>query len=311
MGEFHRRLPKAELHVHLEGSIEPETLVELDPALSVEEVRGRYRYQGFLEFLKAYVWAIQRLRAPADYALVCRRLLERLATENVRYAEINLSVGVILWAGQDTARIFEAVAAEAARSPVQVRWIFDAVRQWEVPDAMRVAELAAERMDQGVVGFGLGGDEARGPAEKFSEVFALARRSGLRLAPHAGETTGPASVWAALALGAERIGHGIRSIEDPALVRRLRDDGIPLEISISSNVATGAVASLEDHPVRRLYDAGVPIVLNTDDPAMFHTTLAREYELAEDRLGFSRQELELLAANSFRYAFTTQPAFPS
>ena len=302
MSLSYRDLPKAELHLHLEGSVEPETLRELVPELSLQEIREKYQYEDFLGFLRSYKWVNERLRSPRDYALITRRLLERLEGENVRYAEIILSAGVIVWMGQDLAPIYEAVRRESLASGVEVWWLFDGVRQFGVESVMRVAELAVERVDDGVIGLGIGGDEARGPAELFGEVYRFARAGGLRLTAHAGETGGPASVWAALALGAERIGHGIQSIEDPALVRHLADHRIPLEISISSNVATGAVASLEAHPVRRLYDAGVPIVLNTDDPAMFHTTLTREFELAAG-LGFSEEELRGIAENGFRYAF--------
>ena len=301
---FIQELPKAELHLHLEGSIEPATLLELDASLTAEEVKAHYQYANFLGFLRSYEWVTRRLRTPADYAHVTRRLLDRLATENVRYAEINLSTGVILWKGQDFAPIYEAVNAEARASSVEVRWIFDAVRQFAVEDGMRVAELAAERTGDGVAGFGIGGDEARGPAGKFAEVFAFARRKGLRLAPHAGETTGPETIRASLELGAERIGHGIRAVEDEALMRYLRDHDIPLEVCISSNVATGVVETLAEHPLRRIYEAGVPVVLNTDDPAMFHTTLVREYEIAAAQFGFTEAELRRLAENSFRYAFS-------
>jgi aminodeoxyfutalosine deaminase len=134
-------------------------------------------------------------------------------------------------------------------------------------------------------------------------VFRFARAAGLRLTAHAGETVGAESVWAALEIGAERIGHGIRAAEDPALLRHLRDRGIPLEVCITSNVATGAVESLEAHPVRRLFDAGVPITLNTDDPAMFATTLSGEYELAARQFGFSEAELRGIAENGFRFGF--------
>jgi len=305
MSLSYRDLAKAELHLHLEGSVEPETLRELAPELSLQEIREKYQYEDFLGFLRSYKWVNERLRSPQDYALITRRLLERLEGENVRYAEIILSAGVILWMEQDLAPIYEAVRRESLASGVEVWWLFDGVRQFGVESVMRVAELAAERLDDGVVGLGIGGDEARGPAGLFGEVYRFARGRGLRLTAHAGETGGPASVWAALELGAERIGHGIQSIEDPALVRHLADHGIPLEISISSNVATGAVVSLEAHPVRRLYDAGVPIVLNTDDPAMFHTTLTREFELATG-LGFSEDELRGIAENGFRYAFRSK-----
>ena len=306
MGRFHVELPKAELHLHLEGSVEAATLLEIDPGLDPEVVAQRYRYADFLGFLKSYAWITGFLRGPDEYALITHRLLERLQAQTVTYAEINLSVGVMLWRNQDFAPIYEAVKREADRSGVRVRWILDAVRQFGVEEAQRVAALAAERVNDGVVGFGIGGDEARGPVGRFSDVFAFARGKGLHLVPHAGESVGPESVWEALRLGAERIGHGIRSIDDPALVQRLRDHDIPLEVCISSNLCTGVVKSLEEHPVRRLYDAGVPLVLNSDDPPMFHTTLVREYEIAATAFGFSEDELRHLAANSFRYAFAFQ-----
>src|SRR6266567_4068376 len=290
-------LPKAELHLHLEGSIEPATLIELGATGTSAP------YNDFAGFIEAFKWVTGHLRSPEDYALITRRLLESLERQNVRYAEITLSAGVVLWRKQDFGAVYEAVRRAASESSVTVYWILDAVRHFGPDHAMEVAQLAADRVDEGVVAFGIGGDEARGPAEWFRDVFAFARSRGWRLTAHAGETCGPESVAKALDIGAERIGHGISSARDPALLRRLRDSGVPLEICISSNVATGAVASLADHPVRRIYDAGVPIVLASDDPAMFGCTLTSEYELARDRFGFSDRELQELAANSFRYAF--------
>ena len=296
-------VPKAELHLHLEGSIEPATLSELEPGIEPAEIKAKYEYAGFAGFLEGFKWATSYLRSPDDYALITRRLLSSLERQNVRYAEIILSAGVVLWRKQDFAPIYEAVRSAAAESRVIVYWILDGVRHFGPDHAMEVAKLAAERVNDGVVAFGIGGDEARGPAEWFGGVFAFAREQGLRLTAHAGETCGPESVWKALEIGAERIGHGISSIGDPALLHELKDRNIPLEICISSNVATGAVADLAAHPVRRLYDAGVPIILNSDDPAMFHTTLTREYELARDHFGFSDRELLELAENSFQHAF--------
>jgi adenosine deaminase/aminodeoxyfutalosine deaminase len=303
MDDFPLEMPKAELHLHLEGAVEAETLHELDPATPLEELRALYRYSDFDGFLKAFAAVGKRLRTPDDYGLVTRRLLGRLEEQNVRYAEIMLAAGVVLWKGQEFGPIFDAVREAAAGSRVQVRWILDGVRQFGVEHAMQVAELAADRVDKGVVAFGIGGSEERGPAEWFSEVFAFAKRAGLRLTAHAGESMGPESVWAALRLGAERIGHGIAAAEDPALMRHLCENDIPLEISITSNLMTGVVKRLEDHPVRRLYDAGVPITLNTDDPAMFGCTLAGEYRLAARQFGFSEKELRGIAGNGFRYAF--------
>jgi aminodeoxyfutalosine deaminase len=300
---FLLELPKAELHLHLEGSVEPETLHELDPATTVEEFRALYQYADFDSFLRAFGAVGKRLRRPEDYGLITRRLLVTLARQNVRYAEIIIAAGVVLWKEQNFAPIFDAIRDAAADSPVEVRWILDAVRQFGAEHAMQVAELAAERIDQGVVAFGIGGSEERGPAKWFGEVFAFARRAGLRLTAHAGEGTGPQSIWDAVELGAERIGHGIAASRDETLMRHLRERDIPLEICISSNLVTGVVARIEDHPVRRLYDAGVPIVLNSDDPAMFRCSLTGEYQLAAAHFGFTEKELEGLAGNGFRYAF--------
>jgi len=206
----------------------------------------------------------------------------------------------VLWKGQELDAIYDAVWKESQRRDIQVRWILDSVRHFGAEPGMEVAKFAVSRRDDGVIAYGIGGDEARGPAEWFRDVFAFARDGGLHLVCHAGETTGPGSVWAALEIGAERIGHGIAAARDPALLARLRELNVPLEVCISSNVCTGVAASIEQHPVRELYDAGVPIVLNTDDPAFFHTTLTREYEIAERVF---RLPPEALAAASFRYAF--------
>ena len=303
MDDFLLKMPKSELHLHLEGSIQPETLHELDPATPIEEFNALYRYADFNEFLRAFGVVGKRLRCPEDYALITRRLLDELAAQNVQYAEIIIAAGVVLWKEQEFGPIFEAIHEAAAHSSVRVNWILDAVRQFGADQAMQVANWAAERRDQNVIAFGIGGSEERGPAEWFGEVFAFAKRAGLHLTAHAGEGTTPESVWGALKLGAERIGHGISSIEDPVLVRHLRDHDIPLEICITSNLVTGVVKHIEDHPIRRLFDAGVPIVLNTDDPAMFNCTLTDEYRLASRQFGFSEQELRTIAENGFRYAF--------
>lgn len=298
-----RTLRKAELHLHLEGSVEPRTLLELEPDLTLDEVEERYRYENFHGFLAAFKWVNSFLTGPRQFAQITRRLLDSLAAQGVAYAEINVSAGVLLWRNLPLDEIFPAIAGAASEGPMPVRFIFDAVRQFGLEHVWATARQAVKHRGLGVVGFGVGGDEVNGPVEQFREVFDYARANGLRLAPHAGETAGPGSVWAALECGAERIGHGIRAMEDPVLVKHLRERDIPLEICISSNVRTGAVGSLREHPVRRLFDAGVPIVLNSDDPAMFHTTLVGEYELARREFGFGDEELRLLAENSLRYAF--------
>jgi aminodeoxyfutalosine deaminase len=286
MADFWEDLPKAELHLHLEGAAPPAA-----------------PFDDFAGFIECFKQIVQELRDPGDYVRLFQGLIRRLAEENVRYAEITLSAGVILWKKQEFEPVFAALRAATAEADLPVRWIFDAVRHFGPKHAMQVAELAAAHVNEGVVAFGIGGDEERGPAKWFGDVFAYARGRGLRLTAHAGETCGPESIWAALEIGAERIGHGIRAIDDPVLVRHLGDRAIPLEICISSNVATGAAASLAAHPIRRLYDAGVPVTLATDDPGIFSTTLNREYALAHRHFGFSETELREIAENGFRFAF--------
>lgn len=302
--EFIRSLPKAELHIHLEGSVETETIRELDSSLTLEEIRTALDYSDFAGFLKAYVWISQKLNSPEAYALAGRRLLEKLAEQNVQHAEITLSVGVILWKQQQFEPVFEALRTEASRFPgMSVGWIFDAIRQFGVEPAARVFSIAKECRSHGVVAIGIGGDEEKGPASWFESLYRDAAAAGLGLTCHAGETSSADSVWQAIQIGAQRIGHGIRSITDPSLLQTLRELDIPLEICPSSNVCTGAVRGLQEHPLRRLWDAGVPLVLGSDDPALFSTDVLREYTLAAETFGFSRTEIARLANNSLKYRF--------
>ncbi len=310
--QFIRSLPKAELHLHLEGSIEPETVVELaanhGQALDRVEAEKMFHYTDFAGFLLCFRAITLHMITPEDYELITYRLMQRLARENVLHAEVYVSVGVChLWE-RDFDAIFEGLERGRQRGErdfgVSLYWIADAVRHFGIEKAQRVVDDTAKYLDRNMIGFGLGGDEARGPAELFGEVYASAARHGLRLTCHAGETTGPESVWGALrALKTERIGHGLTAYRDPELIKYLHDQQIPVEINVTSNVRTGSCESYEAHPLRQYFDEGLLVTLNTDDPGLFETTLSREYQIAQDLYGFTEDELKQLAMNSFRASF--------
>ncbi len=303
-------LPKAEVHLHLEGSVDLETLRELAARHSLPPPPAElYRFRDFPGFLVAFKTVCQYLRSPEDYELITRRLVRRLQAAGVSYAEIYLAAGVLLWQNRPLEELFEGARTGCRRGQqggeIEVRWIFDATRQFGPEAAMQMARRAARLRERGVVAIGIGGDETQAPPELFREVYAYARSEGLRLTAHAGETAGPESVWGALrALGAERIGHGLSAIRDPQLVGHLAEKQVPVDVCLSSNLRTGVLESLPRHPLRRFFDVGMLVSLSTDDPSMFGTELVREYALAHDALGFSRDELRRLAENSFRAAFT-------
>jgi aminodeoxyfutalosine deaminase len=304
-------LPKAELHLHLEGSIDPPTLLELKKRHgnrgTLAEVEQLYRYKDFTGFLMAFKVVTEELQAPEDYELITYRLMGKLKMENVLHAEVYVSVGVCLWRKQDFDAIFEGLERGRERGErdfgVSLVWIFDAVRQFGPDKAQPVAELAARYRDRSVVGFGIGGDERQAAPELFREIYAYAAGHDLRLTAHAGETAGPGSVWGALNLPAERIGHGFTASQDPELVEALSTRQIPVEICITSNLRTGVCPTIAEHPVRNYFDQGVMVILNTDDPAMFGTSLSREYQLAQDAFGFTDEHLRELARNSFEASF--------
>ncbi|MBM3755326.1 MAG: adenosine deaminase [Acidobacteria bacterium] len=297
------RCAKSELHVHLEGSMEPELLCRLDPTLTLDEARQLYTFDSFSGFIAAFKAAVRRLQTPEHYAIAAESLFARQAALGIEYSEVIFSAGVVLWKGQSLDETWAALRETSARAPLEVRWIVDVVRQFGGDPAEQVAAWAASHAAEGIVAFGVGGDETARPLREFARTVAMAREAGLRFTPHAGETSTARSVWEAVEMGADRIGHGIRAVEDPALLEILRERSIALEVCPTSNVRTGAVASIEAHPLRALFDAGVPITLNSDDPGLFDTDLAREFAVARDVLGFSDGELRTIANNAMRYGF--------
>jgi adenosine deaminase/aminodeoxyfutalosine deaminase len=298
----------SELHLHLEGTVDRDTVMMLDPSLTQEEVDRVWAFTDFSGFLDCFKFVARRLRGPSDYALVTHRMIEALARQDISYAEVTIGAGVVQWLGYDFDSVWRAIRAaqkEAqAKWPVEICWNLDAIRQLGPEHVMEIAKLAGRYVGDGAISFGIGGDEVRGPASEFREAYRYAKDAGLRLTAHAGETDGPDSVRAALDIGAERIGHGIRAAEDTDLMRRLREERIPLEVCITSNVRTGAVASLADHPIKRLVDAGVIVTLNTDDPGMFGSDLASEFKLAEEFFGLSKAQIAQIQQNALDYQFT-------
>lgn len=311
-------LPKAELHLHLEGSIRPETAAELAARhrveISSEEIAARYKFTDFVSFIESFKWITSLLREPKDYALVTRHLLEELIHQNIVYAEITISAGVMLLRSQNIEANLAAICETAdnlSYESIRTSWILDCVRQFGPEPAMQIARTAARFQGSGVVAFGMGGDELAIPTAQFRPAFDFARGQGLHLVCHAGEIGGPESVREAVeVLGAERIGHGIAVMHDPGLAESLAARRIVLENCLTSNVATGALAkqtgnpsaTLADHPLKKLLDARSLVTLSTDDPAMFSTDLLTEYSRAAS-LGLSPRQLLHLAEQSFRAAF--------
>ncbi len=315
---FIRRLPKAELHLHLEGTITPATLVELsqrhDAApITQAEAEALYQFTDFTGFIEAFKAVTRQLMHAEDYELAAWRMMQHLAEQGVVHAEVFISVGVIyMWRNHDPAcfePIFEGLERARIRAEgelgLSVYWIFDAVRHFTVPEAERVfAKAAAMRAEfPSIIGIGLGGDERRCGSEPFREMYAHAKEAGLRLTNHAGETTGPEAIREALSIGSERLGHVLSAIDDPELIQELKVRSIGLELNPTSNVRTGVCPSFAAHPLRRYFNQGLLVTLNSDDPAFFGSDLAHEYLLAHTEQGFSRDELRNLAANSFRASF--------
>jgi aminodeoxyfutalosine deaminase len=312
LSSFILSLPKAELHLHLEGSIAPSTLLELRQRHGMEgashaEVEQLYNYKDFAGFLSAFKDATGHLRTAEDYELITYRLMQRLKSQNILHAEVIVSVGVCLWRKQDFPALFEGLERGRQRGEkdfgISLLWIFDAIRQFGAEKAQGVLDLAIQFRDRNVVAFGIGGDEAAGPPEWFTGVYPRAAEHGLHLTAHAGESVGPDSVWGALNLKAERIGHGLTAGQDPELIEELAERQVPIEICVTSNLRTGCCPEISQHPVRRYFDQGLMLTLNSDDPAMFRTSLVEEYALVQDAFGFTDEHLRELARNSFEASF--------
>ncbi|HZU12463.1 MAG TPA: adenosine deaminase [Chloroflexota bacterium] len=313
---FARRIPKVEMHVHLEGSMQPDTLLRLARkhhvdigADTVHDVESLYGYTDFLHFLEVYQMSTQVLRDAEDFALITYEFLRNQAAQNVRYSEVMVSLSDHLIRGIDAETVMQGILEGQRRGEhdfkTRMAVILDAGRQW--PDLVpQVQQVAARYAGRGVIGFGIGGDEANFPPELFTDEFAAAREAGLRLTCHAGEVAGADSMWGAIALGAERLGHGVHAHDDPTLYAELRSRRVALDMCPVSNVRTGAIPTLHAHPIRRYLEDGLLVTVNSDDPPMFGTSIANEYRALAEDLGLERAQIAEIALNGIRASFLPQ-----
>jgi adenosine deaminase len=307
-----RDLPKTDLHVHLEGSIRPATLLDLAAKNGVSPPgclrEGQFHFRDFDDFIAQYETVEPCLADPSDFSRIAHEFCEDEAAQGVRYCEVTFTVP---GHGQrfgdwdaPVAAVLEGLWAGGTDFGMGFGLVLDVVRGFSLEVAQRTLDVALRHRQSGVVALGLAGLEAGNPPERFAAVFRQAKDARLHAVPHAGEVAGPESIWGALqSLGAERIGHGIRALEDPSLVAELRARAIPLEVCVSSNVRTGVVPSIATHPLPKLLEAGLTVTLNSDDLSMFSSPLAGEYELAREVFHLSDDELADIARNGIRASF--------
>ncbi len=310
--KFIRRMPKVELHVHLEGSIRPETLLTLAernhatlPANTVQELRDWYQFSDFAHFIEVYFAICNCIRTPDDFELIATEFLKHQCEQNIKYSEVTFTP----YTHREHVTFDEQLAAiNRARSKaetdlgVRIGLVPDIARHMRpVEESFPIADWATQNMENGIIALGLGGPEIGNPPEVFQPAFERIRGSGLPSLPHAGETEGPQSIWGAInALSAVRIGHGVRCLEDAELVKFLREKQIPLDVCPSSNVCLKVASSLKEHPLPKLMDAGLFVTINSDDPPMFDTTLTDEYLHITKTFGFEKAQIKQFVFNGIR-----------
>lgn len=307
--DWYERLPKVELHLHLEGALPLPTLWALaqkygtDPTLtSLEELRRRFTFRDFPHFIETWIWKNQFLREYEDFTFFSEATARDLRAQNIRYAEVHFAPSGFAEYGLEVPRLTEAIRAGLAKVPeIEITLIADLIRNSDLERAARTLAEVNEVRQAGIIGVGIGGPEQGYPPERFAALYEEARRLDFHTTAHAGEAAGADSIWGALrSLQVERIGHGTRAFEDPLLLDYLLKARIPLEMCPLSNVCTAVVPSLEAHPIRRYYEMGLLVTVNTDDPMMFNNSLAQEYRMLVERLSFTPDDVRDLILNGVR-----------
>lgn len=316
--EIVREMPKVELHLHLEGAFTFEFLFDLiqkrgneKNIRDVNELRRQFVFKDFQDFIRIWFWKNKFFQSPADFEESAYRTLKELSRQNVIYAEAFFSPWDFLPNGLHVDEIAEATISGVKRAerecPIKCRLIADIVRNYGSENAEERVRQVARYIGEGVIGIGLGGNERDFPPGPFRPAFRLARDIGFRTTAHAGEASGARSVWDTVQeLKVERIGHGVRAVEDDRLLEFLRTNQIPLEVCITSNLRTGVFRSLEDHPFDRMFKEGLLVTVNSDDPSMFGATITDEFVLLVDRLGYSGDDLKQLTLNAINSAFLSK-----
>ncbi len=309
------RIPKVELHLHIEGAIPPETMLALihrqEPASSirtVEDLQRRFTFTDFAHFLELWCWKDRFITSERDFEEIAYQVLHNLHEQNVKYLEAHYSPGGYHEQGHSTQAITENLIAGRNRAfqdfGIRCEFILDLIRQHSPEKGFIYLDEATPYLGHGVIGVGLGGSEHDFPAGPYAELYHEARQRGFRLTAHAGEAAGADSIRAAIEqLGVERIGHGLRASEDPELVMLLKDRRIPLEMCVVSNVKTGVCASLSEHPIRDYFEQGLLVTVNSDDPAMFQTSINHEYEVLIQEFGFTRDDLQRISLYGIEASF--------
>lgn len=313
--EFIKKMPKTELHLHLEGAIPVDFLFKLikrdrsNPSIKTpDDLKEVFKYKDFDHFIITWGWKNSFIKKEEDFLEIAYEVLKKLSDQNVKYAEAFYSPGDFMNKGLTVQGITEYLieGKEKARRDFNIKCnlIIDLIRDHGPEEGMKRLDEVTPYLGKGVIGIGIGGSEGFFPPEPYEAVYKEAKKRGFRLTAHGGEAAGPESVWGAInKLGVERIGHGVRAIEDTKLIKYLKEKQIPLEVCPVSNIKTGIYKSIEEHPIKEFFREGLMVTVNSDDPEMFNTSITEEYLILAEELAFSPDDIKKLSFNSIEASF--------